>query len=460
MTDLRYIFSQRDDLPDALFSMQGNSINTESSPYLFSNASQGAVLGFSTENLDLGYTSPSLVILSTTKTAELFAWLKTYAAETYPLSQFGRVVSADDFKAVESPKNTSNIYWKRPDRWSSIVIGEILAQSDSDPIVSILPLSRANATFSFAVAKSAVAHRNDSVTDECIRRLKILSSDKRFLDRSLSLIDINPVWRNLGYLWDNSQGLEQLLSLITAPSNELFESPHVTARNTAFTELLSDSVEHRVLAFRNFLGANNINEKSYKDDSSKAFDIALAAFLVGRGTSHVFLLKESARLFPAVYVWFGLFAGLAGPIYWDIAWARAAKGIEKTLNSNFSWTESLPCDISWPEYLWIASIDNEKLIADIPKQLPKVLTIEVFPGATCQLRMKSANPIQQNLDVPIEKPFEESVFPQAELVYDFIREFIKVSDKHKLGIDVSTIGTDNANISKPTTPAKRNKRNR
>lgn len=457
MTDLRYLFSSRDDLPDALFSMLGASFKTESSYELFSEGGRGAVLGFSSKSLELGYASPAIVILPESKTSELFSWLKTYAAETYPLSQFGRVVSIDDFRSVERVKDSSNVFWKRPDRWSSVVLGEILAQSDSDPVVSSLPLSRANATFSFAVAKSAVAHRSDLVSEECIRRLRVLSEDKRFLDRSLSLTDIIPIWERVGTVWDELAGLPQLLRLIkVSQSKDLFEPPYAAARNKVFEELLSDSVEQRVLAFRSFVNVQASVERHQAGPFADAFEIALAAFLVGRGTSHVFLLKDMARKYPSVYVWFGLFAGLAGPVYWDVAWARAAKGIEKTLSVQFSWAEPPLCDISWPEYSWVASTDNEKLIAEIPKQLPKVLTIEIFPGTTCQLRLKASNPVQKDRVVPSEPVADSASFPQSDLVYAFVKEFIRLSDKTKLDLDA--ILSQDVVSSETSTPPKRNKR--
>lgn len=457
MTDLRYLFSSRDDLPDALFSMLGASFRTESSYELFSEGGRGAVLGFSSKSLELGYASPALVILPSGKTAELFSWLKTYAAETYPLSQFGRVVSIDDFRLVESLKDTSNVFWKRPDRWPSVVLGEILAQSDSEPVVASLPLSRANATFSFAVAKSAVAHRSDLVSEECIRRLRVLSEDKRFLDRSLSLTDIIPIWRRVGFTWDDNAGLPQLLKLIhEAQSKDLFEPPYVAARNKVFDELLSDSVEQRVLAFRQFVSVQSSVERYQTESFTDAFEIALAAFLVGRGTSHVFLLKDLARKHPSVYVWFGLFAGLAGPLHWDVAWARAAKGIEKTFNAHFSWAEPPLCDISWPEYSWVAATDNEKLITEVPKQLPKVLTIEIFPGATCQLRLKVANPVQKNQVAASEQIAENVSFPQSDLVYAFVKEFIRVSDRAKL--DLGAVLGESPARSDTSVPPKRNKR--
>lgn len=457
MTDLRYCFSSRDDLPDALFSMRGASFKTESSYDLFSVGGRGAVLGFSNRNLKLGYASPALVILPADKTAELFSWLKTYAAETYPLSQFGRVVSIDDFRLVESLKDSSNVFWKRPDRWSSVVLGEILAQSDSDPVVSSLPLSRANATFSFAVAKSAIAHCSDLISEECIRRLRVLSEDKRFLDRALSLTDIIPIWRRVGSTWDDSAGLPQLLKIIQeSQSKDLFEAPYAAARDKLFDELLSDSVEQRVLAFRSFVNVQASVARYQKESFSDAFEIALAAFLVGRGTSHVFLLKDLARKHPSVYVWFGLFAGLAGPVYWDVAWARAAKGIEKALNAHFSWDEPPLCDISWPEYAWVVSTDNEKLITEIPKQLPKVLTIEIFPGSTCQLRLKVVNPVQKNLVAASEPVVESMSFPQSDLVYAFVKEFIRVSDKSKL--DLGTVLGQDPALSDTSNSPKRNKR--
>jgi len=90
MTELNFEFSSRDDLPDALFSMLNSPFTPKPIEAVEPNG-LGAILGYPKKSSWHGYSSPYLIILPAVKTFELFAWLTTYAPETYPLSQFGRV---------------------------------------------------------------------------------------------------------------------------------------------------------------------------------------------------------------------------------------------------------------------------------------------------------------------------------------------------------------------------------
>ncbi|WP_218577134.1 hypothetical protein, partial [Pseudomonas sp. FSL R10-2398] len=70
----------------------------------------GAILGYPKQSSGHGYSSPYLIILPPVKTFELFAWLKTYAPETFPLSQFGRVVSRADFDYVKKTADQGRFF--------------------------------------------------------------------------------------------------------------------------------------------------------------------------------------------------------------------------------------------------------------------------------------------------------------------------------------------------------------
>ncbi|WP_454911270.1 hypothetical protein [Stutzerimonas chloritidismutans] len=431
MTELKFAFSSRDDLPDALFSMLNSPHIPKHSIEAVEPIGLGAILGYPKQSSEHGYSSPYLIILPPAKPFELFAWLKTYAPETFPLSQFGRVVSRADFDSVKKSTGRDKIFWQRPDRWPSVVLGEMLAQSDGDSSVVSIPLSRAIATYSFSVARASVAHKDDFVTQECINRLESLSSDRRFVERLIHIKSLQSLWGRVGIAWDDNAGAEQLLQACHPENKDLFgNGPSITN----YMGLLSDSAENRVVAFRNFAKDWSARLASPRDHDGQAeLEIALAAFLVGRGTSHAFLLKDIVRNDPSIYVWFGLIAALCGPTSWDPAWARAVKSIEKSLKSSFSWEEISPCDISWAEYRWLNSLDNEKTFQELPKLLPKVLSMEIVPGVVCQFRLKSAGIIRdaEHSGAVVEAPVNTV---ETDMLYKFVSEFMKVADKSKLNL--------------------------
>lgn len=445
MIELSFEFYSRDDLPDALFSMLNGQHIPKRSIDAVEGIGLGAILGYPKQSSPHGYSSPYLIILPPVKPYELFAWLKTYAPETFPLSQFGRVVSRADFESVKKAAGRGSIFWQRPDRWPSVVLGEMLAQSDGVSSVASIPLSRATATYSFSVARASIAHKNDSITQECIDRLELLSSDCRFVDRLIDIKLLQPIWSKVGIPWKDDAGAAQLLQAGHPENKDLFgNGPSITDH----IELLSDSAENRVVAFRNFakIWSDRLKDPRNHDDQAE-LEIALAAFLVGRGTSHAFLLKDMVRNSPSIYVWFGLIAALCGPTAWDPAWARAVKSIEKSLKSSFSWEEISPCDLSWAEYRWLDSLENERAFQELPKLLPKVLSMEIVPGAVCQFRLKSAGVIRdvdQNGAV-----LEASVSTvETDMLYKFVSDFMKVADKSKLNVIDATTPSSNNKASK------------
>jgi hypothetical protein len=444
MTELNFEFSSRDDLPDALFSMLNSPFTPKPIEAVEPNG-LGAILGYPKKSSWHGYSSPYLIILPAVKTFELFAWLTTYAPETYPLSQFGRVVSRADFDSVKKSAGQGKLFWTRPDRWPSVILGEILAQSDGDISVGSIPLSRATATYSFSVAKASIAHKDDSVTQECISRLESLSSDRRFVQRSIHTKSLHPIWSKVGISWSDNAGAEQLLQACHPDNKDLFGN-RPSIRD--YLGLLSDSAESRVVAFRSFSKDWSAHLGNSRDQNDQAeMEIALAAFLVGRGTSHVFLLKDIVKRNPSIYVWFGLVAALCGPTSWDPAWARAVKNIEKLLKSSFSWEEISSCDISWAEYQWLDSLDSDRIFLELPKLLPKVLSMEVIPGVVCQFRLNSAGTIR---DVDHSGAVVESSVSNVEtdLLYKFVSEFMKVADKSKLNLGGATSKTSEDSVSK------------
>jgi hypothetical protein len=105
----------------------------------------------------------------------------------------------------------------------------------------------------------------------------------------------------------------------------------------------------------------------------------------------LFLLHRMKNIDARAYIWFGLLAGLAGPNYWSSSWIRAEKTAERLLKSGFAWDEPLNVDLSWEEFQWMRQrFEGGGVFSGMPKLMPRLVSIEVVPGASCQFRIAGA----------------------------------------------------------------------
>ncbi|MGO4469904.1 hypothetical protein, partial [Pseudoduganella sp. RAF53_2] len=75
----------------------------------------------------------------------------------------------------------------------------------------------------------------------------------------------------------------------------------------------------------------------------------------------------------------------------DEHWLRAVKGIEKHLRVQFNWEEPSLADLCWHEYAWLADVYSRgEYLEGLSKNLPNVVSVEVIPGASCQMRLASS----------------------------------------------------------------------
>lgn len=387
MEKMKWYLFPKDILPMVLLSSQHpdtlDGINIKNPDYNNENISLGYCDDIYHEK---GYNPPAIISLPKEKAAEVMAWLKIYAPDTYPLSQFARVLKPIELEiyntnVVIKNKRKHEFYFHR---WASVTLGEILAQGETDVSLDTLPLSRSQATYSHTIARVNACHDGNKYKILCMERLRCLEVDKNFVARTLKIEDLEPVWNCVNFDLNDVSNIPHLIDMFSKiyPENSspLFES------NTR-KELLSDSIESRVLSFRR-ISTEELNYNITKKNKNAALKIAMAAFLVGRGTSHIFLLKTIAKDFPSVYAWFGLIAGIIGPTCWEVDWARAVKGIEKSLRTKLDWSEPSQSDLSWSEYEWISeTFRNNSPFVELPKLLPRVLSIEIIPGAICQFRL-------------------------------------------------------------------------
>lgn len=391
---------KRDEIPKIAFGASvPQSRQQDSQPLESKNDEFIANVGFSWEKSEfLDYHSPAIFVLHDESVAETLSWLRVYARDSFPLSQFGRVISHEDWGLLFNKGSFGGYY--RDDLWASVILGEILAQSDQEVPLDLLPLSRAQACFSTAIARTKKLHESPDLMRMCTDRLRTIELDSRFNRRSVSVEALIPVWSMASASFGNIKDINELANLLyMAAASYDNENKYISSSELMPLppNLFSDSIEDRVVAFQKLGTEVSSFTGTFGAGSAYAAAlIAVGAFLVGRGTSHSFLLKKFPKIAPRSYIWFGLMAGIAGFAYWDSMWAKGLKGVEKHLRSSFSWNDSPMADISWAEYNWLKNvIRGSQAFSGISKQVQTSISIEILPGASCQMRLSVDRDKQQ-----------------------------------------------------------------
>lgn len=387
--------SSRETVPDLLLGRETVS-SLPASPWLdeYRLKAGDVAIGYLASREQQQYSPPCILLIEEDKAVETFSWLRVYAGEIWPLSQYARLISRRDWLEFDNPIRRS--LQPREDVWASVVLGEVIAQGETDVDVEAIPLSRASACFSMAMARVVCSFGDDVATSECAERLRKIEVDRRFVRRPVTVEDLRPVWSlaTAALAPDDEGSIESTAIMVVDAvqgfmpdaARALFE--HVPISLGDMPGFSSNSVEDRVLAFHRLSAVfAQLKMREAKNPFVPVL-LAGAAFLVGRGTTHEFLLRRVSRSYPAASVWFGLLAAIAGPTSWSPNWARAVKGIERQIRTRFEWSEVNGFDLGWHEYRWMASVfDGVEALSSLPKLLPRVLSVEVVPGAVCQFRL-------------------------------------------------------------------------
>lgn len=348
--------------------------------------------------------TPAIVIIPEQHAKEVFAWFNVYAPEVSPLSQIVRVVSFQDWQKHQHMERYSRKFITSA-QWACLTLGEMLAHGDSGLDIPTIPLSRAQACFSLTVGRAAMIYQDIEITQNCIDRLAKLELNRSFVQRSVTIHDLHPIWRMLEKLtMDRSTtdlNLFDIISQLEKDHGWIGQRPSLTS----FTGLLSDSVEERVIAFNKYVQSVLTPNAHLRNETVISASLAAAAYLVGRGTSHLFMLRAWIGEMPLALAWFSFYAAYRGAMFWDLNWTKAVKSIERSINGRFDWESPVQVDLCWAEYIWRSDVFGQDAFAQIPKLYPRVLSIEILPGATCQLRLhtpantKSADVTQKKVEV-------------------------------------------------------------
>ncbi len=158
--DIHWQSFERSDLPKALFGNAATGIRALRMENAL-EAGRGVAVGYAREETIEAYSPPIIIVLDERASAETLSWLKTFAPETSPLSQFARVVSSSDWERFAREQPLRPRSHPRADLWACIILGELLAQGESGVEVTSLPLSWSASCFSTAVARSTFLHATE-----------------------------------------------------------------------------------------------------------------------------------------------------------------------------------------------------------------------------------------------------------------------------------------------------------
>lgn len=452
--EIRWAMIDREDLLDVLLGeIQPPDLDLRMQPDLAPHGGRLAV-GYRGAQGREGYGVPSLMIIADDTASETFSWLRTFADEVSPLSQFGRVVLACDWHRFEMQRETFCRGEQRHDRWSSIAVGEALSQMEGETSLLNLPLSRFAGCFTTPIARATLIWGHDEATHICTNRLRQLESDRRFARRPVGVEQLLPVWATANARIEESLPPSEAASYVLDAgfgyykANDRKNVPLVSPLMLKDVHgLSSDSIEERVGAFNRL--ASNILQRAQSDRGAvqSALDsllLAAAAFQVGRGTSHVFLLQRVQGFAPTAAAWFGAMAALAGPRAWDKAWLKAAKGAERLLRSEFSWLDASSADIGWAEFAWMAgTFDGLDVFLELPKMLPRTLGIEIVPGAVGQFRLVGES--AENEPKPPQPPLYST---RERALMETVAQFITLAQHAKDQVDQSFLASGVQSVQK------------
>jgi len=162
-------------------------------------------------------------------------------------------------------------------------------------------------------------------------------------------------------------------------------------------DFMTDSVEDRVLAFQRRISRLTSLTNDRSKSGVPAAIVAASAFLVGRGTSHLFLLRRLSGRYPSAAIWFGLMAALAGVGCWDPEWTRFSKNIERQLRAGFTWSDASGFDLCWEEFRWLAkTFKGPDIFFSLSRLVSSAISVELLPGVSCQFRISRGDSTERD----------------------------------------------------------------
>ena len=338
--------------------------------------------------------TPLALVVDEVSSEDLFSWIKAYVPEIFPLNHFIRVITFQDWEKYGEKSRALKDSQSVSMKWSNIILGEIMGLFNSSQLKEV-PYSWMSACLTATVGRGVLLHNSEEVVHEFGKRLQVIEYDNRFVKRSISTECLLPIWHIATINEIKISDLPSLCEFVIRASfkardsiGSAFSAEDILEFLFHKSDFFGDSIEKRVGSFYKLVEIVSSKYLSTKETSIPGAILAVGAFLVGRGTSHISLLRKAGDGFSCAFPWFGLIAAIGGIEYWDPIWIRSCKGAEKVIRGGFTWNGPSSADLSWCEYVWIENLmDHKSQYVEYCKYNPKNLTIEVIPGAICQLRL-------------------------------------------------------------------------
>lgn len=343
-------------------------------------------VGFDPDEGGGRYIFPTAIVVPDETADDLLAWIAIYEPDLFPLSQFCRLMYRSDWNRLADSATI-----RRSDdltTWASLVLGETVEDIDQQIAPDSFALNRVFGSYSFAMARTLTlyGHAPLKIAEE---RLRATIVDSRLFTVRRSVLDMKDIWTTTSDKIPkiSEAGLEsavrELLNrVVRRVSGQLWRSDE--GRLALPRELFSEQVEARVVAFRQYVS----ELLAHGTADSSAPRLAAAAILVGRGTTHLFLVRRELQRFPLAAAWFGLLAGALGENAWDGAWLRGAARVRRQLAEPFDLRVLGRSDLCWPDLaLILGSMRDPDAYRRVPKGQNSVLNVELLPGVPLELRI-------------------------------------------------------------------------
>jgi len=393
LSDLRWLGCKREDLPRILFAPthDGSNLDTAADfrPIVGRN---GFALGV-VSSAKVNEARSVLLLVDDAGARELYSWIYSFSEGAFPLSQFARVVSLKDWEMTAAGGRF--VRQRECDLWSCLAVGELISLYGGEGDQYSPRTQWLSYVASLLLARTLAFENKEKIAHLAMERLLKFESFSRFHERPFSALEMEPLWRVAFSAPERTLDTLEAITLClhsAARANNGGSGEYLVNRiMTNFPFLFGDSIEQRVSAYHDLAEAVSYGrglDGAFLPPKVACAVMATGAFLVGRGTSHSFLLSRLPREMSLSAAWLGLISGLCGPESLDPQWAAACLRARKNILEDCNLARSSMSDISWTELEWhLSSLGGGGAFRRLQRASASSLVVEIFPGLLSHQRL-------------------------------------------------------------------------
>lgn len=335
---------------------------------------------------------PIYVCTPSGKVREFLAWASTYMQQMRPFTAFTRVIDIDEFISLQQHRSipvTSNF----TSALIGLLVGETLELQNWGLVKYVNSMAAKN-TCSYSIV-SAIIHNSPYKKDEIAQKFFAVRKFAKIPFPAPLITSINGILQNLFKIMDtqsfSNNSFDERLTFfpICNALDEIANGVELTKwtiedilrqpLNLIDIPLKNQKVEDRVEAFEKACSLI-VNSKQIHPQSA-SFIIACLANQISPGTMrHHSLLVPFARIYPGVFMWYGLCAGLtpnsdvfsySGGLGWRIS---------RQIMTEPSTLDYPNADICFNEFELLRTLENPE--ATFNTDWASNLSVELVPGIT------------------------------------------------------------------------------